>query len=63
MESGESPKLIVKEQRVSGLIISVSVGLSVIMAPILRIIPLSVLYGVFFYMGVVSISGVQFLHR
>lgn len=55
--------MVVKEQRVSGLLISVSVGLSVFMAPILRIIPLSILYGVFFYMGIVSISGVQFLHR
>lgn len=47
----------------SGLIISVLVGLSVIMAPLLRLIPVSILYGVFFYMGIVSISGVQFLHR
>ncbi|KAJ6649122.1 Band 3 anion transport protein [Pseudolycoriella hygida] len=62
-EKGEAPKLVVKEQRVSGLIISLAVGLSVIMAPILRIIPASILYGVFFYMGIVSISGVQFLHR
>lgn len=55
--------MVVKEQRVSGLIISLYVGLSVIMAPVLRIIPVSILYGVFFYMGIVSISGVQFLHR
>ncbi len=63
VESGESQQLIIKEQRVSGLLISLAVGLSVVMAPILRMIPVSILYGVFFYMGIVSISGVQFLHR
>lgn len=39
------------------------VGLSVTMAPILRLIPMSVLFGVFLYMGIASMSGVQFFDR
>ncbi|XP_055538046.1 anion exchange protein 2 isoform X5 [Wyeomyia smithii] len=61
---GESPHIIdVKEQRISGLVVSFLVGLSVTMAPILRLIPMSVLFGVFLYMGVASMSGVQFFDR
>ena len=61
---GESPHITdVKEQRISGLFVSLMVGLSVTMAPLLRLIPMSVLFGVFLYMGVASMSGVQFFDR
>nr|XP_022905719.1 anion exchange protein 2 isoform X2 [Onthophagus taurus] len=61
---GEKPHIIeVKEQRVSGLIVSVLMGLSVLMSPLLRLIPMSVLFGVFLYMGVASINGVQMFER
>ncbi|XP_055612245.1 anion exchange protein 2 isoform X2 [Uranotaenia lowii] len=61
---GESPHITdVKEQRISGFFVSVMVGLSVTMAPILRLIPMSVLFGVFLYMGIASMSGVQFFER
>uniref|UniRef100_A0A2M4A0D6 Anion exchange protein n=1 Tax=Anopheles triannulatus TaxID=58253 RepID=A0A2M4A0D6_9DIPT len=61
---GESPHITdVKEQRLSGLFVSLLVGLSVTMAPILRLIPISVLFGVFLYMGIASMSGVQFFER
>ncbi|XP_058831835.1 anion exchange protein 3 isoform X1 [Topomyia yanbarensis] len=61
---GESPHIIdVKEQRISGFIVSLMVGLSVTMAPILRLIPMAVLFGVFLYMGIASMSGVQFFDR
>ncbi|XP_058463431.1 band 3 anion transport protein isoform X4 [Malaya genurostris] len=61
---GESPHIIdVKEQRISGFVVSLMVGLSVTMAPILRLIPMSVLFGVFLYMGIASMSGVQFFDR
>jgi len=33
------------------------------MGPLLRQVPLAVLFGVFLYMGVASMSGVQLLHR
>jgi len=38
-------------------------GVSVLMGPLLRQVPLAVLFGVFLYMGVASMSGVQLLHR
>lgn len=33
------------------------------MAPLLRLIPMAVLFGVFLYMGVASMIGVQFFDR
>ncbi|KAH8415596.1 hypothetical protein KR222_006022 [Zaprionus bogoriensis] len=61
---GESPRIIdVKEQRVSGFFVCVMIGLSVLMSPLLRLIPMAVLFGVFLYMGVASMSGVQLFER
>lgn len=61
---GDKPHIVdVKEQRVSGLFVSVMIGMSVAMAPILRLIPMAVLFGVFLYMGVASMLGVQFFER
>lgn len=61
---GDKPHIAdVKEQRVSGFIVSLMVGLSVTMAPLLRLIPMSVLFGVFLYMGIASMSGVQLFER
>ncbi|XP_030081445.1 anion exchange protein 3 isoform X7 [Drosophila hydei] len=61
---GESPRIIdVKEQRLSGFFVCVMIGLSVLMAPLLRLIPMAVLFGVFLYMGVASMSGVQLFER
>ncbi|XP_035908118.1 band 3 anion transport protein isoform X9 [Anopheles stephensi] len=61
---GDAPHITdVKEQRISGFFVSLMVGLSVTMAPILRLIPMSVLFGVFLYMGIASMSGVQFFER
>lgn len=61
---GDKPHITdVKEQRVSGLCVSILVGLSVTAAPLLRRIPMSVLFGVFLYMGVASMTGVQFFER
>nr|XP_020019452.1 band 3 anion transport protein isoform X2 [Castor canadensis] len=53
----------VKEQRVSGLLVSVLVGLSILMEPILSRIPLAVLFGIFLYMGITSLSGIQLFDR
>ncbi|KRF84378.1 anion exchange protein 3 isoform X5 [Drosophila novamexicana] len=61
---GESPRIIdVKEQRLSGFFVCVMIGLSVLMSPLLRLIPMAVLFGVFLYMGVASMSGVQLFER
>lgn len=55
---GETPKFLgVREQRVTGIMIFVLIGLSVFMTPILAYIPMPVLYGVFLYMGVSSLKG------
>nr|XP_057925723.1 solute carrier family 4 member 4a isoform X2 [Doryrhamphus excisus] len=61
---GEQPKFLgVREQRVTGVCVFMLTGLSVFMAPILKFIPMPVLYGVFLYMGVASLNGVQFMDR
>lgn len=61
---GELPKFLgVREQRVTGIIVFILTGASVFMAPILKFIPMPVLYGVFLYMGVASLNGVQFMDR
>ncbi|NXF38091.1 S4A4 protein, partial [Nyctibius bracteatus] len=61
---GEQPKFLgVREQRVTGVIVFILTGVSVFMAPILKFIPMPVLYGVFLYMGVASLNGVQFMDR
>ncbi|KAG1669652.1 Anion exchange protein 2 [Nymphon striatum] len=61
---GETPKVVsVKDQRVSAFAVYFLMGLSVLMAPALRLVPIAVLFGVFLYMGVSSMSGVQFLDR
>uniref|UniRef100_A0A8C7C138 Anion exchange protein n=1 Tax=Neovison vison TaxID=452646 RepID=A0A8C7C138_NEOVI len=53
----------VKEQRISGLLVAVLVGVSILMGPILSRIPLAVLFGIFLYMGVTSLSGIQLFDR
>ncbi|XP_023676482.2 electrogenic sodium bicarbonate cotransporter 1-like isoform X1 [Paramormyrops kingsleyae] len=61
---GEQPKFLgVREQRVTGVFVFILTGLSVFMSPILKFIPMPVLYGVFLYMGVASLKGVQFMDR
>ncbi|KAL1130541.1 hypothetical protein AAG570_011787 [Ranatra chinensis] len=61
---GEKPHIIeVKEQRVSSLLVSILVGASMLMSPLLRLVPMSVLFGVFLYMGISSINGIQFFER
>uniref|UniRef100_A0A8C7VBV9 Anion exchange protein n=1 Tax=Oncorhynchus mykiss TaxID=8022 RepID=A0A8C7VBV9_ONCMY len=61
---GEKPMIQeVKEQRVTGLVVAVLVGMSIVMTDVLRNIPLAVLFGIFLYMGVTSITGIQLYER
>ncbi|XP_064408478.1 electroneutral sodium bicarbonate exchanger 1 isoform X1 [Latimeria chalumnae] len=61
---GEQPKFLgIREQRVTGLMIFLLMGCSVFMTTILKFIPMPVLYGVFLYMGVSSLKGIQFFDR
>ncbi|KAG5197413.1 hypothetical protein JEQ12_008142 [Ovis aries] len=61
---GEQPKFLgIREQRVTGLMIFILMGLSVFMTSVLKFIPMPVLYGVFLYMGVSSLKGIQLFDR
>ncbi|XP_061442934.1 anion exchange protein 4 isoform X2 [Rhineura floridana] len=61
---GEQPKFLgIREQRVTGLIVFILTGLSVFLAPILKFIPMPVLYGIFLYMGVAALSSIQLTDR
>ncbi|XP_033208483.1 sodium bicarbonate cotransporter 3 isoform X1 [Belonocnema kinseyi] len=61
---GEKPQFLgVREQRVTHILIFLMIGCSVLLTPILRRIPMPVLFGVFLYMGVSSLKGLQFFDR
>ncbi|XP_061109368.1 sodium bicarbonate cotransporter 3-like [Conger conger] len=61
---GEQPKFLgIREQRVTGFMIFLLMGMSVFMTSALKFIPMPVLYGVFLYMGVSSLKGIQFFDR
>lgn len=61
---GEKPQFLgVREQRLTQVFIFLLVGLSVFFTPVLKRIPMAVLYGVFLYMGVSSLKGSQFFDR
>uniref|UniRef100_A0A3Q1B9R8 Anion exchange protein n=1 Tax=Amphiprion ocellaris TaxID=80972 RepID=A0A3Q1B9R8_AMPOC len=61
---GEQPQFLgVREQRVTGILVFALTGVSIFLAPVLKFIPMPVLYGVFLYMGVASLSGIQFWDR
>lgn len=61
---GEKPQFLgVRENRLTHIIIFIMIGLSVIMTPILRKIPMAVLFGVFLYMGIAALKGIQLFDR
>ncbi|XP_060638777.2 anion exchange protein 2 isoform X1 [Anolis sagrei] len=61
---GDKPKVQeVKEQRVTGFLVAFLVGLSIVISDLLRKIPLAVLFGIFLYMGITSLNGIQFYER
>lgn len=61
---GEKPQFLgVREQRVTHIMIFLTIGLSVFLTPMLGHIPMPVLFGVFLYMGVASLKGLQFFDR
>ena len=62
---GESRERIihVRETRLTGLTIHLLIGLSLLLITYLRWIPMAVLYGLFLFMGIVSMAGNQFLQR
>jgi mannitol/fructose-specific phosphotransferase system IIA component (Ntr-type) len=53
----------VRETRLTGFSIHLLIGLSLLLLPLLKEVPMAVLYGLFLYMGVVSMAGNQFFER
>ncbi|XP_032558512.1 anion exchange protein 4 [Chiroxiphia lanceolata] len=61
---GEHPEFLgIREQRLTGLAVFILMGVSVFMAPVLKHIPMPVLYGVFLHMGVAALNSIQLLDR
>jgi hypothetical protein len=61
---GEKAKFLgVREQRVTGFVVFLFIGLSVFLTKFLGIIPMPVLYGVFLYMGISSMKEIQLISR
>ncbi|CAG5122765.1 unnamed protein product, partial [Candidula unifasciata] len=61
---GERPKFLgVREQRVTGTLIFLFIGLSVFLTSVLQFIPMPVLFGVFLYMGVSSLKDYMYLRH
>nr|Q8K4V2.1 RecName: Full=Anion exchange protein 4; Short=AE 4; Short=Anion exchanger 4; AltName: Full=Solute carrier family 4 member 9 [Rattus norvegicus]BAC10662.1 anion exchanger 4 [Rattus norvegicus] len=61
---GEDPNFLgIREQRLTGLVVFILTGVSIFLAPVLKFIPMPVLYGIFLYMGVAALSSMQFMKR
>ncbi|NXK66030.1 S4A4 protein, partial [Sylvietta virens] len=61
---GEHPRFLgIREQRLTGLAVFILMGVSVFMAPVLKHIPMPVLYGVFLHMGVAALNSIQLMDR
>uniref|UniRef100_A0A663MZN4 Anion exchange protein n=1 Tax=Athene cunicularia TaxID=194338 RepID=A0A663MZN4_ATHCN len=61
---GEHAKFLgIREQRLTGLAVFILTGVSVFMEPILKHIPMPVLYGVFLHMGVAALNSIQLTDR
>ncbi|XP_053573206.1 anion exchange protein 4 [Bombina bombina] len=61
---GEQPKFLgIREQRVTGLVVFILTGASVFLSPVLKYIPMPVLYGIFLQMGVAALGSIQFTDR
>ncbi|XP_010017474.1 PREDICTED: electrogenic sodium bicarbonate cotransporter 1-like, partial [Nestor notabilis] len=61
---GEHPEFLgIREQRLTGIAVFILTGLSVFMAPVLKHIPMPVLYGVFLHMGVAALNSIQLTDR
>ncbi|KAH7387597.1 hypothetical protein KP509_16G031700 [Ceratopteris richardii] len=53
----------VRENRVTGILIHVCIGASLLLLSLLRLVPMPVIDGIFLYMGVTSLAGNQFIER
>ena len=64
-EGGERRERIksVRENRVSALLVHVLIGLSLLLLPLVNLIPNAVLFGLFLYMGFTTLGGNDFFDR
>ncbi|MBL8896902.1 MAG: HCO3- transporter [Planctomycetes bacterium] len=64
-ERGEKHETIesVRENRVSPLMIHVLIACSVLILPLIKLIPMAVLFGLFLFMGFTTLGGNQFFDR
>ncbi len=53
----------VTENRVTALVIHLLIGATLFWLPLLELVPMATLYGIFLYMGFVSLIGNQFIER
>lgn len=53
----------VRENRISALAIHIMLGMSLFLLGVLKMVPMAVLYGLFLFMGVVSMKGNQLFER
>ena len=61
---GEKPKLVyVKEQRVTAFLVHLAILVCLKAKFVLKLIPIPVLFGIFLYFGIVSLSGTQLFER
>ncbi|KAK3611748.1 hypothetical protein CHS0354_014094 [Potamilus streckersoni] len=61
---GEKPVFLgAREQRITALMVGIFSGLAVLITSVLRYIPMPVLYGVFLYMGIAALGGMQLVQR
>ncbi|BFZ21740.1 hypothetical protein BsWGS_24779 [Bradybaena similaris] len=61
---GVKPELLgVKEQRVTNFAVHLLIGVAVCAGPVLRAVPVPALFGIFLYLGVSTLSGVQMCER
>ena len=62
-EQGKDQFVSVTETRVTGLLVHVLIACSLLVLPWLKVVPMSVLFGLFLFMGVASMSGNQLFER
>jgi len=61
---GVAPKVVgVRDQRLTATVVYILLGVSVLMGPVLKKVPFAVLFGVFLYMGVSGLQGLQLFDR
>jgi len=53
----------VRENRISALLVHLLIGASLLLLPLINLIPNAVLFGLFFYMGIATLNGNDFFDR